>query len=237
LPLERLSEPANAVDLQHPMTTTIARKTLMALTGLFLCFFLIVHLLGNLQLFLPDDQAQTQFNWYAETLSSLLVIEIAAMGTYLAILAHTVLAIVLTVRNRRTAGDRYQAKSPVPDAPWYSRFMGVLGAVILLFLIVHMKDFWYPFKTGADIGLDAAGRRDLFGLVATEFQQVWRIVLYEAGVLALGFHLLHGFYSGCRSLGLHQAGYARAVRWLGAAFAVVITLGFGAMPLYLFFTQ
>ena len=219
------------------MTTTIARKTLMAFTGLFLCSFLIVHLLGNLQLFLPEARAHTQFNWYADTLASLLVIKIAAIGTYLAIIAHTILAIVLTVRNRRSAGDRYQATSHPPLSPWHRRFMGTFGAVILVFLIVHMSDFWYPLKTGAEIGVDSAGRPDLFGLVAMEFQQVWKIVLYELGVLAVGFHLLHGFYSGLRSLGLHHSGYARGARWLGSAFAVAVTFGFGAMPVYLFFTQ
>ncbi len=220
------------------MKTTIARKTLMALTGLFLCLFLTVHLLGNLQLFLPAGQARLQFNWYAETLSSFFVIEIAAIVTYVAIVAHTILAAVLTIRNRQAAGDRYLSDSATASqGPWYSRFMGFMGAVILVFLILHMSDFWYPFKTGAEIGVDAAGRRDLFGLVAMEFQQIWKIVLYELGVLALGFHLLHGFYSGLRSLGVHHPGYARGLRWLGSAFAAILTLGFGAMPLYLFFTQ
>ena len=217
--------------------STIAHKTLMALTGLFLCFFLTIHLLGNLQLFLPNDKARSQFNWYADTLSHLLLIEVAAIGTYLAILAHTLLALITTIRNRRAAGESYESISPATAAPWYSRSMGILSSIILLFLIVHMADFWFPFKTGADIGVDHDGRRDLYGLVALKFQQWWRIVLYEAGVLAVGFHLWHGFYSGFRSLGLHHPGYATSLRWLGYAFALVVTIGFGAMPIYMYFNH
>ena len=216
------------------MNSTIARKTLMALTGLFLCLFLTVHLLGNLQLFLPDGQARSQFNWYAETLSHLLIIEIAAVGTYVAILAHVLLSLFITIRNRRAAGPGYEASSPAKIVPWYSRSMGILGTIILLFLIVHMADFWFPYKTGADIGVDEDGHRDLYGLVAVKFQQGWRIILYELGVLAVGFHLFHGFYSGLRSLGVHHSGYARCLRWFGCAFAVVVTGGFAAMPVYMF---
>lgn len=216
------------------MLTSVARKTLMALTGLFLCSFLLIHLLGNLQLFLPESKAQIQFNWYAATLSQLPVIKIAAWLTYLSVLAHTLLAIVLAIRNRTSAGDGYKSRAPADLAPWYSRFMGVLGTIILLFLLIHMKDFWFPFKFGGELGTDAEGQRDLFGLVVVEFQKGWKVALYVLGVLAVGFHLLHGFYSGLRSLGLSHPGYARLIRGIGYGFAVIVTIGFGAMPLYFY---
>ena len=216
------------------MVTTVARKTLMALTGLFLCVFLAVHLLGNLQLFLPEPQAQQQFNWYASFLSGLPVIKVAAYLTYICVLAHSIIAAVIAVRNRRSIGTGYRDQTPQKLAPWYSQFMGVLGAIILLFLIVHMSDFWFPFKTGADIGVDSEGHRDLYGLVVLEFQKGWKVILYVVGVLAVGFHLAHGFYSGLRSLGLSHPGYARWVRWIGYAFAIGVTVGFAAMPVYLY---
>ena len=217
------------------MKSTIARKTLMALTGLFLCVFLAVHLLGNLQLFLGDGRAQTQFNWYAEKLSGALIIKVAAVGTYLAIVVHCVLALLITMRNRRSAGSGYESTSPAATStPWYSRSMGILGTIILIFLLVHMADFWFPFKTGADIGVDDEGQRDLYGLVAVKFQSFWRIALYELGVLAVGFHLFHGVYSGFRSLGVSHPGYAKYLRWAGYVFAAVVTIGFAAMPIYMF---
>jgi len=219
------------------MLASVARKTLMALTGLFLCLFLAVHLLGNLQLFLPDGEAQSQFNWYASFLSGLPVIKIAAWMTYICIVAHTLLAIVLELRNRKSAGVGYQGQAPTSLAPWYSRMMSLLGLVILVFLIVHMSDFWWPFKTGADLGTDPEGQRDLFGLVVLEFQKGWKVILYVVGVLAVGFHLGHGFYSGLRSLGVSHPGYARWLRIFGYIFAIGLTLGFAAMPIYLYFAK
>ncbi len=206
----------------------------MALTGLFLCLFLAIHLVGNLQLFLPESKAQTQFNWYASVLSELPFIEIAAIFTYTSIIVHAIVAALLAVRNRTAAGSGYQGKAPNALAPWYSRMMGLLGVVILVFLVVHMWDFWYPFKFGLGIGTDAEGRRDLFGLVVREFQHGWKVLVYVVGVLAVGLHVAHGFYSGLRSLGLHHPGYAMWGKRLGYVFAAVVTLGFGAMPIYLF---
>lgn len=209
----------------------------MALTGLFLCLFLAVHLAGNLQLFLPEDDARESFNAYAALLAGLPFIKIAAWGTYLAILAHVVIAVVLTVRNRAAAGTRYEERASEALSPWPSRFMGVLGTVILVFLVVHMSDFWWPFKFGGDLELDPHGRRDLFGLVVAEFQKSWKVALYVLGTLAVGLHLVHGVYSGLRTIGLSHPGYARWARRLGLAFAVVVTLGFAAMPLYLFLAR
>ena len=132
-----------------------------------------------------------------------------------ALIGHALLSFWLTVLNRKSAGVRNQASSSVSLAPWYSRAMGLLGTVILVFLIVHLWDFWYPFKFGKYIGVDSEQQRDLFGLVVKEFGKPWKVVLYELGVLAVGFHVAHGFYSGTRSLGLHYRGYARWLRVAG----------------------
>ena len=217
------------------MLSSVARKAVMALTGLFLCLFLVIHLLGNLQLFLPPGQAQLQFNLYASLLAHSPIIEVAAIVTYVSIVGHVLLSLWLTIRNRQSAGARYQATASGSLSPWYSRMMGMLGVVILIFLIIHLQDFWYPFKFGKDIGIDSEERRDLFGLVVKEFGKGWKIALYELGVLAIGFHVAHGFYSGLRSLGLHYPGYARWLRVMGFTLSIAVTLGFGAMPIFLYF--
>lgn len=219
------------------MRSTIGQKSLMALSGLFLCLFLTIHLLGNLQLFLPSVQARLQFNGYAEFLSQQPVISLAAVLTYLAIVGHTVLSLVLARRNRQAKGIGYQGPGPSNLSPWYRRVMLSLGGIILLFLVVHLNDFWRPFKFGADIGFDDEGRRDLYSLVVSELSQGWKAGLYVVGVLAVGFHLLHGFYSSFRSLGLSHPGYAKWLRRLSYVFAAAITIGFGAMPVYIYFSQ
>ncbi len=219
------------------MLSSVARKNLMALTGFFLCIFLVIHLLGNIQLFLPMPDAQLKFNWYAQFLSKLFVIKAAAYVTYFCIFAHSILAVVLAIQNRKSAGDRYVGKESEATSPWHSRMMGILGAIILVFLIVHMMDFWYPYKFGDSIGRDADGNKDLYSVVAVACRRVWYVGFYVVATVALGFHLHHGVYSGCRSLGLYHSGYAGWVKWFSLAFAVAITLGFAAMPVYLFFMQ
>ncbi len=217
------------------MPTSVAKKNLMALTGFFLCVFLVIHLLGNIQLFLPMPAVQVSFNWYASFLSELFVIKVAAYLTYFCVFVHSVLAVVLAIKNRKSAGSRYEGNDPHATSPWHSRIMGILGSIILLFLIIHMMDFWYPYKYGNSIGLDSEGNKDLYTVVATTFSRWWYVGFYVVSILALGFHLHHGVYSGCRSLGLYHSGYASFVKWFSLAFAALITLGFAAMPIYLFF--
>jgi len=217
------------------MITRVAYKTLMAVTGLFLCLYLVVHLLGNSQLFLDDAEAQLQFNWYAKFLSKLIPIKVAAWTTYLAIFAHTLVGLYLMVRNRNSAGTAYAARPQAKNATWFSNYMGMLGIVILVFLTIHMIDFWWPYASGSDIGVDSAGRRDLYGLVETELKKPWKAMLYVVGSLAVGCHLLHGVYSSFRSLGLYHSGYATLMKWAGYLFSIVIGLGFAAIPIYLYF--
>ncbi len=219
------------------MLSSVARKNLMALTGFFLCVFLVIHLLGNIQLFLPLPDAQLNFNWYAGFLADLWVIKVAAYVTYLCVAAHSVLAVVLWWRNREAAGDRYLGQGSPATSPWHSRAMGILGAIILVFLIIHMLDFWYPWKFGRMTSVDSAGNRDLYGIVATAFRSGWYVGFYVVAVAALGFHLYHGVYSGLRSLGLFHRGFAATARWLSLLFAVVISIGFAAMPVWMFLRQ
>ena len=214
--------------------SSVARKSLMALTGLFLCVFLLVHVLGNSLLFLPADAARPQFNHYAHWLSGLPVIKIAAYGTYACIIAHAVLAVVLTRGNRNSAGVGYAHPDPGASSQWYTRWMGFLGTLLLVFLVVHLWDFWYPYKFGKVVELDADGHKDLYALVAAAFQQEWRVVLYVAAMIALALHLFQGFYSGWRSLGFHHNVYSQWLKIAGRVFAILIAIGFAAMPITMY---
>ncbi|MDR0791813.1 MAG: succinate dehydrogenase cytochrome b subunit [Chitinophagaceae bacterium] len=213
--------------------TTLQHKLWMSGTGLFLCFFLIIHLLGNLQLLLPPDRAQEQFNRYSQLLSGNIIIEIVAYVLYASIIGHAVYAIIITVKNSKAAGAGYAYDKRGASSVWYSRNMGLLGTVIFLFLIIHFKDFWYQYKFTA-LPLDAAGNKDLYTIVEKAYQQLWYVALYEIALIALGFHLLHGFYSAARTLGVFHPKYVRWVKVAGWVYTAVITLGFMSMPIYIY---
>ena len=122
-------------------SVTLSRKNLMALTGLFLCLFLVVHLFGNLQLLLPVEVAQWQFNFYSKLLSENLFIELISYVLFASILAHILYALLITIKNRRANGKRYEHDRRGVSSKWYSRKMGLLGTIILVFLIIHLRDF------------------------------------------------------------------------------------------------
>jgi succinate dehydrogenase / fumarate reductase cytochrome b subunit len=205
----------------------------MALTGLFLCFFLVIHLLGNLQLFLPPTQAREQFNWYAQLLSNNILIKSVSYVLYLSIIAHACYAIVLSLKKKKANGQTYAYDRRGQVSSWNSRNMGILGTIILLFLIIHLKDFWYQYKF-TELPLDSEGRKDLYTIVFAAYGELWYVIVYEIGLIALGFHLLHGFFSACRTLGLYHPKYVRLIKIVGWVYTLAITLGFMAMPIYVY---
>jgi len=209
----------------------------MALTGLFLCVFLVIHLAGNLQLLLPAEQARVQYNLYSELLSHNILIKVIAYLLYASIIAHAVYALVLTIQARRAKGAQgyaYDKRHSV--SPWYARNMGVLGALLLVFIVIHMKNFWYQYKF-TEMPLDAAGRKDLYAIVAAAYQEWWYVALYVFSMFVLGFHLLHGFHSAFQSLGVYHSKYNRWLKWAGRGYTAVITIGFAIIPIYMYFTQ
>ena len=216
---------------------SLVRKNLMALTGLFLCLFLVIHLAGNLQLLLPPDRAQIQYNHYSELLSHNILIKIISYGLYASILLHALYALLLTLRSRAARGDQgYAYDRRGVASPWYARNMGLLGALLLVFIVVHMRDFWYEYKFQAT-PLDSAGRKDLYLIVVTAFRE-WRYVaLYVVSMLVLGFHLLHGFYSAFQTLGLYHSRYGKWMKWAGRIYTFLITAGFILIPLWIYFTK
>ncbi|MDO5656330.1 MAG: succinate dehydrogenase cytochrome b subunit [Flavobacteriaceae bacterium] len=211
----------------------ITRKNLMALTGLFLSFFLIIHLIGNLQLLLPADQAQTAYNTYSHFLSDFLLVKIIAYLLYASILIHSLDAIYLFFLMKKSKGKRYVYDKRGRASKWYTRNMTALGVIILLFLIIHFKDFWYPYKF-MEIPIDGEGYRDLYSIVITAFKQEWYILLYLIAFIALGYHLIHGVFSAHRSLGLYNKTYSLIIKNLSLIFAIIITLGYSIIPIFIY---
>lgn len=212
---------------------SLSRKILMGLTGLFLCFFLIIHLLGNLQLFLPAEKAHLQFNAYSHFLSGNPFIKIVSYVLYTSIILHALYALIITIKNKQSGGS-YKNDKRGRASKWYSRNMGILGTILFVFLIIHFKNFWYEYKFGS-LPLDANGNRDLYTLVVTTYQEWWYVLIYVLAMIALGYHLLHGFFSAVRTLGVFHPKFVKWFRYIGIAYSVIISLGFAIIPVYIYF--
>lgn len=201
----------------------------MGLSGGFLLVFLLIHCLGNMQLFLPETIARASFNAYAHALGTSIIIKVASVLTYGSVVAHAVIAARLEW-GHRGARRAYAAPSP---GPWYARSMAALGSVTLLFLIIHMQTFWYRFHYG-EIGLDAAGNKDLYGVVRVAFAQPWLVAVHTLSMVALGFHLQQGLPAAVRSLGVHSERINTLVPRAAPIIAWSLAGCFAAMPLYIF---
>lgn len=128
------------------LTSSIGKKLIMSLTGLFLCTFLVVHLIGNLQLF--NDDAGYAFNKYAYFMTSFTPIKVVSYLLYASIVVHAIYALILTRQNKAARPVAYAQSSGNTNSKWNSRNMGILGTIILVFLATHLQHFWYQYKFG-----------------------------------------------------------------------------------------
>ena len=213
--------------------STLFRKILMSFTGLFIAFFLIIHLAGNLQLLLPSDIAHEQYNWYSHLLSGNILIKIVAYLLYLSLVVHILDALVITLQNRKAAGQSLKKDTRRKVSPWHSGNMGILGVVILIFLVVHMKDYWFQYKFG-HIPMDAQGNKDIYTIVVESFKNIWYVILYVIGFIGLGYHLAHGVSSAFRTLGLYSKSYIKIFKYLGYAFAILLPLGYAIIAVVVY---
>ena len=214
-------------------SSTIGRKVVMALTGLFLILFLVVHLIGNLQL-LKSDNGQS-FNVYAQFMTSNPLIKVISYVNYAFILIHVIWSIMLTRRNRIARGPESYALSK-NSSHWTSRNMGILGTFIFIFLVIHLRSFWYEMHWGGipTTTYEGTEYKNLYAVVEAAYTDIWFVVLYVVSMTLLAFHLFHGFGSVFQTLGLNHVKYNPVIRFLGVSFAVVVPALFALIPIYMY---
>jgi succinate dehydrogenase / fumarate reductase cytochrome b subunit len=215
------------------LSSTLGRKVLMALTGLFLILFLVIHLIGNLQL-LHHDEGQA-FNVYAHFMTSNPLIKIISYVNYAFILLHIIWAILLTRRNRAARGPQGYAVGN-NTSHWSSRNMGILGTFIALFLIIHLRGFWYEMHWGgiATANYDGTDYKNLFAVVDAAYSQWWYVAIYVVSMVLLAFHLFHGFGSAFQTLGLNHVKYNPIIKFVGVAFAIIVPALFALIPIVMY---
>jgi len=217
--------------------STVGKKILMSITGLFLISFLLVHLIGNFMLFKPDNGAA--FNAYAHFMSTASIVRVAEIILVLAFALHIFIAWKLTRHNRQTRSQSYIYTRPDANSSWTSRNMGFVGGVVLVFLVIHLHNFWFRYKFQVDIPL-AAGTdyKDMYWLVHKIFTKEWWFSwMYIVVMILFGFHLAHGFESAFQTLGIHHKKYTPLLKTLGLFIAIAIPAGFAAMPIYFLFIK
>lgn len=214
--------------MPHFVSSSIGKKVVVAVTGLVLFGFVIVHMLGNLQVFLGREA----LNAYAEKLRHLGPFLWLARAVLLAALvAHVVVAARLSRENRAARPVRYRREATV-QASYASRTMLMSGAITFLFVVYHLAHFTFGRVHPEYFHrVDALGRHDVYAMVVGSFGDPWVSAAYIAAMLPLAMHLSHGASSLFQSLGLNHPKYAPCVRGAGVAVALVVLAGNCSIPL------
>jgi len=222
------------------ITSSIGKKVVMALTGLFLISFLIVHLIGNLQLL--SGAGGQAFNEYAYFMTHNPVIKFTSYGLYAFILIHAIQGIALWLKNKSARGSQgYAVKvNRTAGASKASVRMGALGTIILLFILLHMYQFWLQMKLGNTEMIAYAGGepiKDLYSLVMGVYQNPVFVVIYVLSMVVIGLHLFHGFESAFQTLGLSHKKWTPIIKFVGRAYSILVPLGFAIIPIWMYLNQ
>jgi succinate dehydrogenase / fumarate reductase, cytochrome b subunit len=208
-------------------SSSIGQKIISAITGLFLCGFLVVHIVGNFLLYKGDGGRA--FNDYATSNAHNLLVRSLELVLFAGFLIHIYWGIQLWIFNRRAREKGYIVNHPSENSSLSSRIMIISGTIVLFFLVVHLKSFWVPMRFG---GREA----DLFLTVRTAFQNPLYDALYLACLLLLSYHLHQGFQSAFQTFGVRPF-WRKALEAVAMIFWLIIPAGFASMPLYFFFAK
>jgi succinate dehydrogenase / fumarate reductase cytochrome b subunit len=206
----------------------------MSLAGLFLISFLLVHMGLNLLVILSDDPMV--FNKAAHFMGTNKLIKIFEIALFGGILLHIIYALILQVQNWFARPKRYQ-KVIKSDTSAFSRWMIHTALIILTFLVIHLIDFYFKAKFGHVDDMVAGGvhYHDLYTLVIEKFKIPGFVIFYIASFIFLGFHLIHGFQSAFKTLGINNKKYSPIIQILGILYTIVVVGGFSAIPLVIYF--
>ncbi|MCM4172184.1 succinate dehydrogenase [Arenibacter sp. TNZ] len=216
------------------LNSSIGRKYTMALSAFFLMIFILQHFAINILSVLSPDT----FNETSHFMGTNPLIQYALQPVLLfGVIYHFVMGFVLEIKNRNARAINYVKNNGAANSTWMSRNMIWSGGFILVFLIIHFLDFWFPeintkYIQGDMSGLlaDGEGYR-YYEELTHKFVPIWRVALYCLGFVFLSLHLLHGFNSAFQSVGANNK-YTKGLKGFGKAYAVLIPLGFIFIALF-----
>jgi succinate dehydrogenase / fumarate reductase cytochrome b subunit len=218
-------------------TSSVGKKLVMGLTGISLVLFLIVHAGINACIFAdlvnPEENGE-MFNKAAHFMGSTVLIRIMEIGLFAGIILHIAQGYLLTLENQKRRSVGY-AVTYKDGSKWYSRSMGLLGTLILIFLILHLYHFWVSARfTGKgleeEITYNGVVMHNMFGLMKATFTEWWIVVVYALGCISLAYHLAHGFQSAFKTLGVHNKRYNIMLISIGYGYSIIIAALFILMP-------
>jgi succinate dehydrogenase / fumarate reductase cytochrome b subunit len=206
----------------------------MAFAGLFLITFLFVHMSINLLVLLPSTDT---FNIAAHFMGTNILIKVFEVVLFGGFFIHIIYGLILQIQNWMARPDRYKIEGWSHTSP-FSKFMIHTAVIILIFLVIHMGDFYIKAKflgQVEEVMIGSEAYHDLGALVIAKFQLGIYVIGYILAILFLAFHLHHGFQSGFQSLGLSHSKYTPIIKGLSTLVSIVLAIGYITIPLVIYF--
>jgi len=218
------------------LNSSIGKKFLVSLSGLFLITFLFVHLTVNSMILF--DSSGELFNRAAHFMATNPIIRVVEPILAIGFILHILYTVILTIQNWMARPIGYHKQQRAFSSTWSSRNMIWLGLVILAFLVIHIANFFWKIKFTGDsllggVVYDGVEMENTYHLVTTFFIQWWWIVaVYVIGAVALGFHLTHAFWAAFQTLGWSDNRWRKRLNALGLVISIIIAGGFATIPLW-----
>ncbi len=217
---------------ESALFSSIGKKFVMGLTGLFLISFLLVHCLINSMVFF--DASGALFNEYAHFMGTNLLIRIGEVVLFGGLILHIVDGLTLYFQNKSARPIGYAKVDASANSKWYSRSMALLGTLLLMFLIIHLYHFWVPSRITGLQESAVPGVHDLYAEMVAVFSNPIIVAIYVLTQFSLAYHLLHGFKSAFQSLGINNTKYNGMIQTAGVAYSILIPLIFALMPIVIY---
>jgi succinate dehydrogenase / fumarate reductase, cytochrome b subunit len=218
-------------------SSSLGKKLIMSLSGLFLMLFLLVHLGTNLLMLIGDGEL---YNKAAHTLATTPLLRAVEILLAFGFIFHIIYATTITLKNRKARPIGYAVSSSNNLTTWSSKNMYILGFTILVFLVLHIINFFLKLRFGDvpyisyDGGLTQM--HDSFHLVSEFFINYWWYnVIYIVSAILLGLHLTHGFWSAFQTVGVNNSVWIKRLEAVSYIYAAIIATGFTIIPLYFWF--
>jgi succinate dehydrogenase cytochrome b subunit len=205
--------------LTNTFGSSVGKKLMMAVTGLFFCVFLVLHLAGNMTIYMGKDA----FISYAEHLHSLgPLLILAEWGLLIFAVIHISTGLFLFYQNFKARPTRYAVNKRAGGRTLGSATMPYTGVILLFFVIYHLFNFHFVDKTHTTI----------FQIVSTAFAQPSYVLIYTVAMIIAAVHVSHGFWSAFQTLGANHPKYTPFLRGLSLVFSLIVGIGFGFIPVY-----
>ena len=192
-----------------------------------------------------SDNGET-FNHWASFMGTNWIVRVMEFGLFFGLILHIVQGLILWAQNWNARPIKYSMRRPPSNNRWYSRTMGLLGTLILMFLIIHLYHFWTPSRFGGWLGIHSLTEatltnyngqtvHNLYAEMVAVFQSPIIVIVYVLGMISLAWHLMHGFQSSFQTLGINHKRYTPLIKGLGYGFSILIPLLFALMPVSIYF--